>query len=496
MTNIRIQYQAAVEDAIRDVKRMDSAIEGSGSSTKRAGLSFTEMNSAVNLAGTYFNTLKGAVESVINPTIALAAQQRDLARNTGATIEQSGLLIQVADDLKVDYGTLTQSIKAMVKQGLVPNIETLGALSDEYRTIEDPVKRTEFAIKNFGRAGLEMTKILEAGSEGLKELEGSAISAGLVMDEQGVQAARDYEIAMDGLNDTVEGLKIQIGTALVPVLSDAAEGMTNLINVGKALSIVIREKTGVIDHDTAVMEANRLAGVDLGRGTTDLGDRTSDMGLRMLAAAGNADGLRASTEGLTEAHRVQLTATDLLSIGMRKYSDELLFNKASANLDAEAALALGIELGVVDTRALLAAQAIEALQSKYDVNRDGAISAGEATSGYSAAVAALKANIDALESKTVTITTVHQDLYPSGPGPGQSPVPLQHGGSFIVPPGFPNDSFRVGLTSGERVTVTPAAQTFHIDARGASMTATMIEAVMRRVLAEGGRRADILRRTT
>ena len=34
-------------------------------------------------------------------------------------------------------------------------------------------------------------------------------------------------------------------------------------------------------------------------------------------------------------------------------------------------------------------------------------------------------------------------------------IPMQHGGSFVVPPGYPNDTFRVGLSSGERVTVTP-----------------------------------------
>lgn len=32
---------------------------------------------------------------------------------------------------------------------------------------------------------------------------------------------------------------------------------------------------------------------------------------------------------------------------------------------------------------------------------------------------------------------------------------FQHGGAFTVPPGYPNDSYRVGLTSGERVVITP-----------------------------------------
>jgi hypothetical protein len=35
---------------------------------------------------------------------------------------------------------------------------------------------------------------------------------------------------------------------------------------------------------------------------------------------------------------------------------------------------------------------------------------------------------------------------------------FQHGGSFTVPPGFPNDTFPMGVTSGEHVTVTPRGQ--------------------------------------
>jgi len=35
---------------------------------------------------------------------------------------------------------------------------------------------------------------------------------------------------------------------------------------------------------------------------------------------------------------------------------------------------------------------------------------------------------------------------------------MAHGGDFIVPPGFPNDTFTVHVSSGERVTVQTALQ--------------------------------------
>jgi hypothetical protein len=45
------------------------------------------------------------------------------------------------------------------------------------------------------------------------------------------------------------------------------------------------------------------------------------------------------------------------------------------------------------------------------------------------------------------------------PMPGDASIPeFQHGGSFVVPPGFPNDTFPFRVSSGERVTVTPRGQ--------------------------------------
>jgi hypothetical protein len=45
-------------------------------------------------------------------------------------------------------------------------------------------------------------------------------------------------------------------------------------------------------------------------------------------------------------------------------------------------------------------------------------------------------------------------------GGGESNIPQQHGGTFTVPPGFPNDSFRFGASSGERVQVSNDERSF------------------------------------
>jgi hypothetical protein len=96
---------------------------------------------------------------------------------------------------------------------------------------------------------------------------------------------------------------------------------------------------------------------------------------------------------------------------------------------------------------------------------------------------------------------------PGTAGPGG--VTAQHGANFVVPPGYPNDSFPVLVTSGEHVQVTPRGQmgqgpmigAIHIDARGAAPgvgaeIADELEWRLAQVLGEQGRMASARMRMT
>ena len=64
-----------------------------------------------------------------------------------------------------------------------------------------------------------------------------------------------------------------------------------------------------------------------------------------------------------------------------------------------------------------------------------------------------------LKSKSITLTV--KTNWKTSPGPGGVPYPTpggQHGLDMTVPPGFPNDSFPILATSGERVSITPAGK--------------------------------------
>lgn len=81
-----------------------------------------------------------------------------------------------------------------------------------------------------------------------------------------------------------------------------------------------------------------------------------------------------------------------------------------------------------------------------------------ATNPFEARVGELEIYLGLLDS-----AKAKQDALAGGGAPGSAPsatptgviAEYAGGGSFIVPPGYPRDSYRVGLTSGERVSVTP-----------------------------------------
>jgi hypothetical protein len=72
---------------------------------------------------------------------------------------------------------------------------------------------------------------------------------------------------------------------------------------------------------------------------------------------------------------------------------------------------------------------------------------------------------------------------------GEDELGLAGGGSFTVPQGYPNDSFRVGLSSGENVTVSTPGQ----QAAGMSNTYNIYGAT---ILLQRGQEGGILAELT
>jgi len=155
----------------------------------------------------------------------------DLSRVTGATLEDSSRLYNVADDLRVSYGDLGSAMKLYAKyladtgsQEKI-NTDTLAKLSEEYLRLPEGVARTNFVLERFGRNGVEMIKVLERGPDALREM-AAGVEETLIVTEESAKATEAYRLALDDWEDSVKGIKIAFAKELLPYLIEFMQFLT------------------------------------------------------------------------------------------------------------------------------------------------------------------------------------------------------------------------------------------------------------------------------
>ena len=184
--------EKSTDKFVQGVKDADQAVQKSSKGFLGLNLSLTDLKSGLDMASRALQYVGQVYDVVVDSTVKYAEQVRDLSRISGASAEETSRLIQTADDLKVEYGVLQQAAKALAQDGIALTTEELARASDEYLAIEDSGARAEYAVKKFGRAGLELTKVLETGGEALRDM-AAGQSKNLILSEKQLEQARDLE---------------------------------------------------------------------------------------------------------------------------------------------------------------------------------------------------------------------------------------------------------------------------------------------------------------
>jgi len=191
-------------------------------------------------------------------------------------------------------------------------------------------------MDNFGRSGLAMARLMEQGGDSIREM-GAAVDDSLVVTEDGIKAAQDYALALDTLNDRVEGAKLEIGRRLVPVLTKATTAFELLLSANNKLNDALaqhekevrqtagnyedyqREVYRSVAASTGWMDVNKFVNLSLdvqaekvARLAPDLDIMTKAEWDAANAAAEMDDRLGASASGFGLAAEGALDASDAL----------------------------------------------------------------------------------------------------------------------------------------------------------------------------------------
>ena len=100
-------------------------------------------------------------------------------------------------------------------------IDALGAISNE-------TERDAIAMTIFGRSARDLNPLIEAGSDGLRELTQEAHNVGYVMGEEALDALGAVDDQLQRMNRSGEALKNQIAVGMAPAVENLMEKGTDL----------------------------------------------------------------------------------------------------------------------------------------------------------------------------------------------------------------------------------------------------------------------------
>ena len=182
----------------------------------------------VSLAAAVYKAGQAVVDSV-RDWADYADSMRLSAQMAGVTTEEMSRLVQAADDFRVPVETMQKAMELALKNGFVPTIDNIAALSNELLGITDPAERAAAASKIFGKSYADIMPFLLAGGNAIEDATDN-IADNLVVTQKAAKEAKLYKDELDNLADAWTGLKNSIGKLLVPLATDIFTGLAQDIN--------------------------------------------------------------------------------------------------------------------------------------------------------------------------------------------------------------------------------------------------------------------------
>ena len=137
-------------------------------------------------------------------------------------------------------------------------------VADGMGTLRTQAERTAVAMTVAGDSGFELNNLFNLGSAGINNLRLRARALGFVLKEETVKELEATADSVTNFKRLSQGLTLQLGASLAPVLKGIVEGLTN---IGEALNL---EK---------VFERLRKRTQRIGRALRRFGERLSDLDL-------------------------------------------------------------------------------------------------------------------------------------------------------------------------------------------------------------------------
>lgn len=179
--------------------------------------------------------LKGTIEETKSWTV----EAMKLSKTLGISTEEASVLNLAVGDI---YGSMDEFLPVVTKltktlnadeeafhrlgvetrdsQGhLRPTVAIMQDVNSKLAGMKSGTDRNIESQRIYGRGWLEIQKYLGLTTAVMEEARAKAEKLNLIVGADSVQATKDYRASVNDLDDTMQGLKIRIGSELMPVMT-------------------------------------------------------------------------------------------------------------------------------------------------------------------------------------------------------------------------------------------------------------------------------------
>lgn len=470
-----------------------------GAQSDAVSARFAAFAGSAENANAILSKITSTTGGTVDKMTAMQSATRLMSMGLASTADETSTLINMAmrlGDQTEDASSRIENFSLLLANQSIPRLDSFGISASAVRT---RIKELQDANEGMSRETAFMTAVMEEGAVSM-ELLGDA----------GLSATKDIDMAKASIKD----LTVEVGKLLAPLVQTGAKGFGTLASNANELiekTKLVREQFGPLAAAAAFVaegffDVNDSMWTYID--TIELQDQaTSRAEARMVDMAALYE--EASTQTITLAENTANSAVVFDQYNMAIASSqesataaataqrELAIATTEAQIASDAAAAsLGeytqaqvanaqiellrqaMEEGAItaqefaDAQTYLLAQsgqltvAEQNAQTQIDALRNsfinGKISAREMATG----IDAVKASLDAIQDKTV-VFTIEQRIKTTGEVAAAGGLTeeeargilggagMAEGGAFTVPPGFPNDTYPLRVSSGEQVVVIP-----------------------------------------
>lgn len=222
--------------------------------TKRAEKRLKEFNQSIanmgKIAAGVTVAAAGAFAVMAKRTIDSFDAMSKMAQQAGVSVEALSSLGYAADlsglsaeQLTTNLGRLTKGISDSINgtgeakkafEALGISVKEFGsadqallAIADKFASMEDGAAKTSLAIQLFGRSGMQMIPFLNAGADGIANLQREADRLGVTIDTNAAKAAEQFNDDLTRLSASVTGLVNNVVKDLLPSMQSYVDVLTN-----------------------------------------------------------------------------------------------------------------------------------------------------------------------------------------------------------------------------------------------------------------------------